>query len=317
MRALALLAAALTGGCAVDDMTTATEQAASVYQWTDDVQIAGQASEYQVGLAMLGDKVHMVHTNGDNPTVLASRLQAGSWSAPLVTGMAASYGPALTVWRNQLVAVYHQAGQNRLMMSTSLDGSYWTTPVTAGTSLYNRSLNYAPAAIALNGRLYVAYCETDGFDKVRIDTYDGTTWWQEHAYSVEGYQCKGVAFAVLPDGRIDLIYDVYYAGTSSTWHMYEAIMDGTLWSNPTLLAMKSKKPPALVTCGGLTHMVHGGYSTPDEIWWTTREGGHWNGDVRVPDQASHGGAALGCYQNTTPVMVHNGGYDQLWWSEYL
>src|SRR4029079_3974687 len=80
------------------------------------------------------------------------------------------------------------------------------------------------------------------------------------------------------------------------------------------LTMKSKKPISIVTCSNVTHLVHGGFSNDSEIWWTERSGSHWNADVRVPNQASEGGAALGCLGR--PVMVHNGGYSQLWWSYF-
>ena len=63
-------------------------------------------------------------------------------------------------------------------------------------------------------------------------------------------------------------------------------------------------------------MVHGGLSDPGEIWWSFRDGDTWFEDVRVPDQTSDGGAALGCFNGTRTVMVHNGGTTQLWWSEF-
>jgi hypothetical protein len=333
---VAMLASA---GCMTpgdDGVETATEEAAdSVYQWTDDVQIAGMTSPYQVGLASHGDGLHMVFT-GDNSMLYRSHFTGAGWSTVhAVPNQSAAYGPALADFDGKLTLVYHAKGQNRLLMSTSTDGATWSSPVTAGTSLWNYTLDYAPALAVHRGLLYAAYCENLGTtQRVQIDRFDGTTWTSAKTYALTIYPnttntCKHVALASLPDGRLDVTWTWegdYRSpdGSSSSvdWYMVNAFAHGAgvTWdSAPSGMGgMKSKKPPSIVTCAGKTHLVHGGYSNPLEIWWTLLDPatGTWNPDVRVPDQASDGGAALGCYGGTRTLMVHDGGYTPLWWSEF-
>jgi hypothetical protein len=87
------------------------------------------------------------------------------------------------------------------------------------------------------------------------------------------------------------------------------------WQPEQVLSFRSKKALSITTCAGNTHFTHGGDDNPNEIWWTYRVGNEWLDDVRVPNQASSGGATLGC-ANGVPYMIHNGTDDQLWYSEF-
>ena len=334
----------LAAGCMSDptdvDSTSDDEQAStpdSVYRWTDDVEIGGSmTSPYQVGLASHGTGLNMVFT-GNNTMLYTSHFTGSGWST--VHGLpnqSADYGPALADFNGALTTVYHAHGQNRLLMSTSTDGATWSTPVTAGTALWNHTLEYAPALAVHRGALYAAYCENVGdHDRAHVDRFDGTTWTLAKVYdlpitqynadnSTYTHQCKHVALASLPDGRLDLTFTQYSLyGSTDDWTMHNAFATGTTVAWPSTYAsistMKSKKPPSITTCNAVTHLVHGGFSNPLEIWWSVYDytAKAWNTNVRVPDQASDGGAALGCYNGTRAIMVHNGGYTPLWWSEYI
>src|SRR6185369_7151 len=97
------------------------------------------------------------------------------------------YGPALAEF-DGLRTVYHARGQNRLVMSTSRDGgATWSAPITAGTPLWNNTLNYAPAVAVHDGGMYVAYCETSGsHDRVHVDRFDGANWYVAKIYDLAG-----------------------------------------------------------------------------------------------------------------------------------
>jgi len=315
----------LTTGCLSDEAyeldaddveTSEVESAATVYNWSDDTPISALSSAYQVGLASLGGRVHMVYTTSYG-YLSHARFDGFFWTgaSPLPSVARADYGPALVNHGSQLVLVYHARGENRLMMSTS-SGSSWTNPVTVGSTLGGATILNAPAAVSHGGNLYIGYCtRTSAGDFVRIDRRDGTAW-TKIAELNAAFRCKHVALASLPDGKLDIIATVE-SGNTGDWYMFEwdGVGEPTSGWQRDMLPMKSKKPVSIATCGGISHLVHGGFSTPREIWWTVREGGSWLGDSRIPNQASEGGSSLACWNDRT-IMVHNGGDSQLWYARY-
>jgi hypothetical protein len=315
MKAPVLAFVLLGFGCAAEVDTSTTSGDISVWQWADDVQIPNQFSVGHVGLAAFGGRVHQLHTIGSTGPLAWSIFNGETWSTEVELAQHADGVPAMTVFNNRIAAVYKPAGQNRLVMMMS-DGHSWSTPVNAGTTIGTATLVTTPAVAVQAGVLYAAYCvrKSDG-DHLRVDRF--STEWSMVTETDAYFSCRHVALAALPDGRLDLIANTEGA---SSWYMEETMRQpqGTTWSALKILPMKSKKPLSIVTCGNTTHLVHGGYSTPSEIWWTTRDDyGSWHDDVKVPNQASNGGATLGCFQTTRPIMVHNGGSGQLWWSEFL
>lgn len=325
-----LLSSALAGCVAPDDPGVSTvESNSSVYQWSDDVHTGGR-SGYQPGLASFGGRLHMLATNMDLVTINGvtvpyhriewQRFNGSSWSAPVWTNLYSDYGPALAVLNNRLVAVYHAQNQNRLVMSTSDGTNGWSTPVNAGTTLNSTTLRYAPALAVRDGVLFAAYCINDSAgDHIRIDQYASSTWSTVKTINPpDGGTCKGVSIALEPDNRFRMVFNVEWS--SDIWGFYETRDSGvaTSWSTPVRFSNKyTKKPPSIVYCNGTTHMLHGGYSSPSDIWWSDRENNAWIDDQKVPSQTSDGGAAVACYNGTRPIMVHNGGYDDMWWSEFL
>jgi hypothetical protein len=322
-----LFAAVAAAGCLPEgDVELGTDQAAlSVHQWSEDVRIQSQVSQFQVGLAPLGNRLHMLAASGSSGEIFWSQFDGAGWSNRASIGQYADYGPALTVHNGQLVTVYHRRGHNQLLMSTS-SGQSWSTPVTAGTSFGAQRVRYAPAVASHGGHLYIAYCRTSlGGDIVSVERFDGGTSWTvvaTYPMVASSLECKHVAMSVLPTGRLHILWTQYRdngPGGNDFWFLFEASGDGapsSVWPWGPLSRMRSAKPPSMVTCNGTTHMVHGGLSTPREIWWSYRDGDAWSENVRVPNQASDGGAQLGCFNGDRTVMVHNGGTTQLWWSEF-
>lgn len=298
--------------------TSQIEIAATVYNWSDDQQISGQRSAYQVGLAQLGGRVHMMYTT-DYGYLYSARFDGTYWTSASQINVTAraDYGPALVNHGGQLRLVYRSRGENRLMMSTSSTGTSWTAPVTAGSTLGGATILNAPAAVSHGGSLYIGYCtRTNAGDRIRIDRLDGAAWTKVTELAVT-LRCQHVTLASHPDGRFDILASLE-SGYSGNWYIYEWTGLGTPSSSWAVrnLRMMSKKPMSVVTCGGNTHLVHGGFSTPREIWWTVRENGEWLGDTKIPNQASEGGSSLACL-GTQTIMVHNGGYPDLWWARYV
>lgn len=319
MRIQALLFVVAASGCAISDEDTrlgSTEGALSVWQWTDDVQIPSQSSQYQPGLAYYGGRLHMVHNGSSNPSELWwSRWNGSSWTTNVKLTHTATGGPALAVFDGELVMIYRAAGQNRLLMSRSR-GTSWSSPVTAGTSLGSSQLRAEPAVAVHQGNLYAAYCKGIG---VQIDRYDGASWTSAGFLAPpSALGCEHVEIASLPDsGRLHVVYSVGHLQPYPGTYLYEVTSaTGTSWTAPAYMHQSSEKEISIVTCDGITHMVHGGNATPREIWWAFRDHGAWTEDVTVPNQASEGGSALGCFAGTRTLMVHNGGTHQLWQSEF-
>lgn len=316
-RTSSLLLLAVAGCLAGDPALDTDDSALSVWQWTDDVQIPTQSSSYQVGLAPLGSNLHMVFTQSTGE-LATSRFDGSRWATRTALGTYADYGPALVNHNGRLVALYHARGQNRLLMTTSADGQSWTVPVNAGTTLGADTLLYAPAAVVHGGDVYVGYCRrTSAGDRVRIERLSAGVWTEAASYPT-AFRCKHVAMGTLPDGRLDILWTME-SNATGWWYLAEVAGLGRPSSSWPLVAnpMKSKKPPSIATCNGVTHLVHGGDSTPSEIWWSFANSGRWFADIKVPNQSSDGGAAIGCLAGRRAIMVHNGGYPQLWWSEFV
>jgi hypothetical protein len=322
---LFLLAAA---GCAIDEdfETNVVESEENVEQWDYIEAMPGHGSIYQVGLASFGGRLHMISRDTNtaliNPWLEWASYNGHTWSAPeRLDHLRADYGPALTVFENELVTIYNSYSENRLLMSTSR-GQEWSSPVTAGTSLYTAKVNYAPSAVDYRGRLYLAYCKDVGpNDQVQIDRYNGSTWTAVASIDIPSYLiCKSVALASLPGPKLHLVWNVEQVGTT-LWYLYEAYSNAPQQSTMTprfIDGMRSKKPSSLIHCNGLTHFVHGGFADPEEVWWSFREDGAWTTNVRIPGHQSVGGAQLACFNGTRPMMVHNGeDTAQLYHYEYL
>ena len=125
--------------------------------------------------------------------------------------------------------------------------------------------------------------------------------------------------APMPDtGGAEVIFNmVNNGGSKYSAVVRERITIGrsfVVFDGREVLPMKSYKPMSVVTCNGVTHLVHGGYSTITEIWWSYRNGGDWVTDMKVPNQWSGAGPTLGCFDDTDAIMVHNvsGGTNLMW-----
>jgi hypothetical protein len=310
------LAGALTG-CLSEDELGSSESDITVNGWLDDLKIPNAVGAYQVGLSQLGTKLHMMYFDSSPyATTLKHATFDGSTWTRTSTNLQADYGPALTTFNNQLYTIYHGYNQDRLLMSSSSDGTTWSLPQAAGAPLSGATVRYAPAAGVMNSAMFIAYCIHDSKgDHVRVDQKLSTSWVTKQVFDVHG-TCESVALGSTPDRNLRLIYVENYDGVA---YMNDVRLAGDAggFNGPYLLTFKSKKPPSVTTCNGILHMVHGGNSTPGEIWWSyLGTDGKWVADKRVPNQTSDGGAQLACY-NGDLLMVHNGGYDQLWWSQYV
>lgn len=293
---------------------------ASVYQWPDDVALTSDRfdSTRQVALAPFGGRLHMVHTDYSSSTSTAlmwSRRNGQTWSSDTALGRSSDSRPALTPFGDRLYLFFKPVGERRLMMM-STSGSLWNSPVTVGRSLgaYTPTM---PSAMTYGDKLYLSYCASDGTSSyVYVDRYDGTTWSAYRSVlvsAIPGYVCGSALMAPMPDtGEIELIFNRLGTSAGEIYRQRGTIGRSTsVWYSTERLPMRSYKPLSVVTCAGLTHLVHGGASSPTEIYWSFREGDDWTAEQRVPNQWSGAGATLGCLADTTTVMIHNvsGGVD--------
>lgn len=323
IHALALFAIA-QAGCLDDEELLLSEVAAaeSVWQWTDDIQISATTPKtlVQVGLAPFGSRLHMLATGTPafSGQLHWSWFDGTSWSTRTLPQYA-EWGPALANFGGRLVGVYHAAGQNRLLMTTSTNASTWSSPVTVGTALGTDTLLYAPALGVYGTTLLLGYCRrTASSDQIRIERLDPVTNTSTAVASYStGGRCKHVNITPLSSNQIEIQWNEE-SGSTGTWYMKRVTGTGMPSSSwlPNTMTMKSRKPNSSVTCDGRTHFVHGGNSTPEQIWWSYRSGADWTTNVQVPNQLSGGGAALGCLNGTRAIMVHNNTFNTVWWSEF-
>lgn len=320
---LLLTALVASSGCATEPTTDTFTSELSEYQWLDDRQIPSQSAERQPALANLGGTLHMLHSGNSSPNELwHSSFNGTSWSSNVKLPMAAANTVGLATFNGQLTLVYQPAGQNRLVMQTSTNGTSWTGAVTAGSTLGAHTLASGVSLALHGGYLFAGYCRED---RIQIDRFDGTSWSSATYYGVPAdtifhtYACQHVALGHLPDtNRLDILYSILETGTfGNNTKIYESTATGTTTLSTTAPVYTNKNaqtPMSIVTCGGITHLVHGGDTYPDKIYWSYRDGGVWVDDLVVPSQTSDAGAALGC--DGTAIMVHNGGTNQLWWTYF-
>ncbi|MBK9033173.1 MAG: hypothetical protein IPL61_18195 [Myxococcales bacterium] len=316
-----LLGGALVGCLSADDEAAMLDESVgelSAWQWPDDTQIVGKESTRQPALAWFGSRLHMVYTDYSSSSSTAlkqTRFNGSSWTTSVSLGVSSDSHPALVDYDGSLRLIYKPVGQNRLMMMTSTTASAttWSSPVTIGRSLGTRTAS-APSALAFGGNLYVAYCsQLSDLPHVLVDRFDGATWTAVHdtvASSQLYSTCNSVVMAAMPDtGEVEVLYNVIGSGGGvKPYIMRQRVVIGrssTVWYSPTYTGMTSFKPISVVTCDGITHLVHGGDPDITEIWWSFRSNNNWVAGTQVPNQWSGAGAALGCFNGTKTVMVHN------------
>jgi hypothetical protein len=319
MRIQTIMMAVALAGCGIetetDDIDTGeTESEATVTQWASFQQIyntngSGQRSEWQVGLAGYAGRLYMVHNGDSNKHDLwQTTYGPGGWvNDSKIDGMYSTGGPSMTVHNGSLKMVFRSHNSNQLKLSTFASGRY-QPPVVIGSALGTEWLYSEPSATVFGGKLYVAYC-TNG--ATRVDRQDGATWTNVLRMPMSG--CQDVELAVLPDtGQLHLVYAL------TSGFMYETkTSNGYWWTSSQYLYKKTAQPISIVSCNGTTHMVHGGHDSPTQIYWSERRNGAWITDARVGQEASYGGAAVGCYPGpiNQTVMVHNGTFfNQLYYS---
>jgi hypothetical protein len=321
-----LLSLCAATGCATEVELGETESAVNAYNWSDDTVIQWHYSDRQVGLAYQGGRTYRVNTADDSSQLRYSRFNGSSWSAEqIIPDQFTDKAPALATFDDRVQLVYKEAGANRFRMSHYY-GGIWQPPTNAGSSLGLSTITSAPSLTVHDGFLYMGYCRDAGsIDRVQIDRFDGTSWSAVVSYPLSTNSvCKHVAIGSLAGNRFDIVFsaDWYTNGTTlDDERMFEITGIGTPISTWVIntLSKRTRRPISIMHCNGRSHLVHGGYATPEGIYWSERGSSGWNADGLIPDQASNGGATLVCHGGTRPLMVHNNTYPAalLYWAEFF
>lgn len=294
-------------GDAVDEL--------SVSQWPDDEAIPDKRSGGVVALTPWNGELHMVYTDPSSTYALElwwARWDGTRWSPSLATGRFTGGRPALATFDGRLIMVYQSTADRRIMM-TSTTSQTWSTPVEAGRSLAIGGYTArGTSLLAYGGKLYLTYCADNGSSKyVNVDRFDGTSWTAYRQIPVSyrsDVWCEGATMVAMPDtGGVEILWSTRGSGSTGQVFRQRGTIgrSASVWYSTEALPMKSAGPVSVVTCNGATHLVHRGWSTATELWWSYRDGGDWVPDTRIPNQWSDSGATLGCLAGTYPLMVHN------------
>ena len=336
MRASLLLFAIVAAGCVVDDAALTTlESDLDVSQWQDDWRIPNQNSARQVALATFGGKVHMVHSGDSSPAELwSSTFDGTSWSPNVrIAGVSSSSAPALAVFGGRLRLVYRTTNglSCPLLRTLNTDGTVGSDEI----QILGEPAMVGGASMAVHdGKLLIAYCvhPVSGLgsrDTLIIKQYTGGTNVSDYVRFPIGAPadffgnatlCKNVSIASF-GGQLHVFHRAVNAHTwGNDWYVGEHVGTGSSTDGYSYerTNMVSQKPMSMVVCGGFAHMVHGGQTNPNEIWWSHRSltASSWSNNVKVPDQEAPAGAALGCGTDGVPLMVHNGSNNYLWHSRF-
>lgn len=326
---ITMLSICAAAGCALSEEDVElgeTESEVTVENWTDDTGISSQYSDRQVGLAYQGGRTYRVNTADNSTQLRYSRFNGSSWSTELIiTDQFTNEPPALVTFNDRVHLVYKDATANRFRMSQYLNGIF-QPPTTVGAPLNSATITSGPSLTVHEGSLYMGYCKDAGsIARVQIDRLDGSAWTSVASYPLStNSHCDHVAIASLPGNRFDIVFVAdWYTSTTAfeDQRMFEITGVGTpsaTWVI-TMLGMRSYKPIAIVHCNGRSHLVHGGYGTPNNIYWSLRSSSGWAADSIVQNQQSKGGTALVCHGGTRPLMVHNDTWDvsKLYWAEFI
>lgn len=322
MTRLLLLALA---ACVAAPDESEIERALTAAQWQPDVRIYGQYTSRQVALAYYGDRLHMVHvgSNGDPTQLYWSKFDGADWTTNVPITGTSSREPGLVVFGGVMRLFFRATNGSGNIVHTRFNGTAWSTPI-VGT----RSMGSGPSPTVHDNRLLIGYC-TPGISgnpsqgvtilDYRLGAYETFL----ELATPNGDECKHVTIASF-NGKLHIIAslkepDGQFPWEKGDWYMYEWTRSSSL-NVADRLPMSTRRPMSTVVCDGRLHLVHSGNSTTTEIWWSFRSltSTRWRADERIPDQSSHSGGALGCFDNTTPILVHNGYSDDvLWWSQFL
>jgi hypothetical protein len=318
-------------GCMTELDLDSESYALSVNDWADDVRIDGMSSAEMPALAFFGNKTYMVHNGSSDHLELywTRRTESptrGRWDADRVI-------PNKRAWGHPALVVFREWGTFKLLMSTfRMSDKTWSSPVDVGTANGMR-IATPPSAVVVdfgdndptNDRLYLAYGRYQGgpgMKRVVVDMFDGSSWTSSGELAAEGAQSIPDVAIGNTGSQLHLVWttaDDTILG-SPIWTMQTregtAATNGSTWAPIQRFGWKNKTTTSILSCGGTTHLLHGGYEDANGIYWSYRRNGQWDAGAKVPGQASDGGAALGC-ANGQLFMVHNGGTDQLWMSDYV
>jgi hypothetical protein len=330
---------AVATGCVVDDADLAElESELAVTQWQDDVRIPNQNSARQVAMARFNGVIHMVHNGDSSPEELWwTTFNGTSWTPNVkIPNHRSSSEPALVEYGGQLRLLYRrnqESPRGYNMAKLGADGRTWEAASYLPTSTNSIWAVGGPAAVVHDGRLLYAYCARSGTSAGNRDylyVYDTETrapyvhfpiGSAAELVDVRFTECENVSLASF-NGQLRVLHAAknVTGAVHEDWYLGEHVGTGTDPAAYTYARkpMSSKTPMSMAICGGVLHMVHGGNANRSEIWWSYLEAGaaDWTTNVRVPNQASNGGAALVCATNGQPLMVHNGGTNALWYSRW-
>jgi hypothetical protein len=324
----ALFVAALAAGCVAEGSNLGESVEAVTTGWSDDTQIYDQQSARETALAYDRHWLHLVHAGSSNPSELWwSKYDGTKWSANDKLTAYADGSPALAFFYPAMHLAYKVAGQAKIVVTTD----WGRTPVTVGesgsyydpqTGSWTETPKTGISMTVLASRLYLAYCnhvqsDLESYDYVQIVSKGSSGVWSRyndrHHYKLPaGSQCTGVALWNWATGSLlHLVANAHYSGYTKLLQT-DSSANANVWQS---ISMNSARPVSVAVCGNDAWLVHSGDAHPDEIWfstWTSDLSG-WPANVKLTDQTSNGGPAVGCY-GAQAIMVHNGGSNQLWWA---
>jgi hypothetical protein len=301
---------------------------AEVFKWSAPLSMNPMSSRGHTTLAENAGVLHVVYQgDGDVGALIWSKFDGAKWQpAVVLPGKRTTGAPALGAFRGTLYLV-HTPDASGTLHFAQLNGNTWSPSVSMSmVARYKPSLivfdpaKPAPGARlgkSITDRLYLAFTGTD--NKIRLATFDGTTW----SAPMETQHAGTFPQLVVHNDKLHLLY----VGVGGSQVTQSTLQPDGKWSNPFAVSThKAYYGVGAATCGGRAHMVHRGPAAPtqatvasdgyhpsadDALLWgsapavgacATPDCQTWTAPVGIPNFGSWALPSVGCFQNKAVVI---------------
>lgn len=290
--ALSALCVSILAGCSApagddsaDESTAKTDEALSVYQWTNDSAVPNESSQQGAAVYAYGFSFFLAHGGGcGGCTDLWYSIGDinGFPKGDKPMNMWSWYPPTLAGFPNTTTNVYVAH-----LGSPQNDTHVYFARYNWGTSSWNHDfmLPYqskgTPAMAVYNNKLYMVGV-TPQTNQLWMATMTPDEVFSAATPIPFMYSGDPPSLAVFQNR----LYMVHHDGTG--YDMVWNYFDGSQWSFDRIIHQDTVNPPTIAAYNGYLHMVHdGGPNDPSDIWWSYFDGITWSTQVSLGKQVGY------------------------------
>ena len=166
--------------------------------WSDPAQILRYFTRRRITVAVLGNRLYMIHVDQNNNRLWFSSFDGINWGTPqIIRNHLSNKAPALTVFQNRLHMVH--IGRNKEMWhSTFSTRTGWSTPV----MIQGQKSKDAPSMVATN-RIHMVHLGKSS-NNIWYSRFDGNAW--SSNVKIENHSSTVVPELVVFQNRVHMFF---------------------------------------------------------------------------------------------------------------